>query len=65
MLVADVMKDGPADAAGLKPGDVIVEFGGGPIKDVTDLQKRVAAVEPGRAVAGHGDARQQAAHRSA
>lgn len=48
-LVAAVMKDGPAAAAGLRPGDVIVEFGGAAIKDVPDLQKRVAAVEPGRA----------------
>ncbi len=48
VLVADVMKDGPAAAAGLQPGDVIVEFGGVAIKDVPDLQKRVAAVEPGR-----------------
>jgi Do/DeqQ family serine protease len=49
VLVADVMKDGPAAAAGFRPGDVIVEFGGSPIKDVPDLQKRVAAIEPGRA----------------
>ena len=49
VLVADVMKDGPAAAAGLRPGDVIVEFGGAAIKDVPDLQKRVASVEPGRA----------------
>jgi Do/DeqQ family serine protease len=49
VVVADVMKDGPAAAAGLQPGDVIVEFGGAAIKDVPDLQKRVAAVEPGRA----------------
>jgi Do/DeqQ family serine protease len=48
VLVAEVMKDGPAAAAGLKPGDVITGFGGSAIKDVTDLQKRVAAVEPGR-----------------
>jgi len=47
VLVADVMKDGPAEAAGLKPGDIIVEFAGAPIKEVTDLQRRVAAVEPG------------------
>ncbi len=49
VLVADVMKDGPAEAAGLKAGDVIVSFAGRPIKDVPDLQKRVAGVEPGRA----------------
>jgi serine protease Do len=51
VLVADVLKAGPAEAAGMKPGDIIVELGGAPIKDVTDLQKRVAAIPPGRAVA--------------
>ena len=50
VLVADVLKDGPAEAAGMKSGDVIVELGGVPIKEVTDLQKRVAALLPGRAV---------------
>ena len=30
VLVAEVMKDGPAAAAGLKPGDVITGFGGAP-----------------------------------
>ena len=48
VLVADVMKDSPAEGAGLKAGDIIVEFNGAPIKSVTDLQKRVAGVEPGR-----------------
>jgi serine protease Do len=48
VLVADVMKDAPAEAAGLRPGDIIVEFAGQPVKEVTELQKRVAAVEPGR-----------------
>jgi Do/DeqQ family serine protease len=48
VLVSDVLKDSPAEAAGLRPGDIIVEFGGTPIVEVTDLQKRVAAVEPGR-----------------
>ncbi|MGH7420376.1 MAG: DegQ family serine endoprotease, partial [Candidatus Rokuibacteriota bacterium] len=50
VLVANVIKDSPGAAAGLKPGDVIVDFGGTAITDVPDLQKRVAAVEPGRAV---------------
>ena len=48
VLVSDVMAGSPAEAGGMKPGDIIVEFAGAPIKDVTDLQKRVAAVEPGR-----------------
>src|SRR6266581_4147504 len=51
VLVADVLKDGPAEAAGMKAGDIIVEMGGAPIKEVTDLQKRVAAIAPGRAAA--------------
>ncbi|HZP35724.1 MAG TPA: DegQ family serine endoprotease [Methylomirabilota bacterium] len=50
VLVSEVMKDSPAAAAGLRPGDIIGQFNGAPVKDVTDLQKRVAAVEPGRAV---------------
>ncbi len=46
VLVADIMKGSPAEAAGLKPGDIITRFAGATVKDVTDLQKRVAAVEP-------------------
>jgi S1-C subfamily serine protease len=48
VLVSDVMAGGPADRGGLRPGDIIVEFAGVPIKEVTDLQKRVAAAEPGQ-----------------
>ncbi len=47
VLVSDVMAGSPAAAGGMKPGDIIVEFAGAPIKDITDLQKRVAAVAPG------------------
>jgi serine protease Do len=50
VLVADVMKDSPAEASGLKAGDIIVELSGAPVKDVTELQKRVAAVSPGQSV---------------
>jgi len=49
ILVADVIKEGPADAAGLKPGDIIVEFGGRPVREVPELQQKVAAVPPGQA----------------
>jgi Do/DeqQ family serine protease len=51
VLVADVLKDSPAEAAGMKAGDIIVELGGAPIKEATDLQKRVAAMPPGRVAA--------------
>jgi Do/DeqQ family serine protease len=47
VLVADVMKGGPAEAAGLRPGDVVVELNGMRIREVPDLQRRVAGVAPG------------------
>jgi Do/DeqQ family serine protease len=50
VLVADVMKGGPGESAGLRAGDVIVELGGVKIREVPDLQRRVAAVVPGQTV---------------
>ncbi len=50
VLVADVIKGGPAEAAGLKPGDVIVELNGTKIREVPDLQRRAADVTPGQSV---------------
>lgn len=41
-LVANVSKDGPAERAGVKVGDVIVEFDGKEIKDSNDLPLIVA-----------------------
>jgi serine protease Do len=41
-LVANVSKDGPAERAGVKVGDVIVEFDGKEIKDSGDLPLIVA-----------------------
>jgi serine protease Do/serine protease DegQ len=49
VLVADVMKGGPADGGGVRPGDVVVEFGGVRIREVPDLQRRVANIAPGQA----------------
>jgi serine protease Do len=42
-LVADVMKAGPAEAAGIKPGDVIVGFDGKDVAEVGNLPPLVAA----------------------
>jgi serine protease Do len=41
-LVANVSKDGPADKAGVKVGDVIVEFDGKEVKDSVELPIIVA-----------------------
>jgi Do/DeqQ family serine protease len=49
VLVADVLRGGPADKAGLRAGDVVVEFGGVKVREVPDLQRRAAAVLPGQA----------------
>src|SRR5512144_36352 len=51
VLVADVMKGGPGEAAGLRAGDVIIDLGGAKIREVPDLQRRVANVAPGQTVA--------------
>jgi len=49
-LVAEVIKDGPADKAGIEHGDVIVEFGGKEIGESKDLPRIVAATPVGKTV---------------
>ena len=49
-LVADVMKDGPAAEAGVKVGDVIVEFDGHGVKDSIELPLLVARTAIGKTV---------------
>jgi serine protease Do len=47
VLLQRVLAGMPAERAGLKPGDVIVELEGAPVKDLRDMQNRVARVRPG------------------
>src|SRR5512135_1646281 len=49
-LVADVVKGSPAERAGVKTGDVIVEFDRKEVKDSSDLPVVVARVTPGTTV---------------
>ncbi|HWT15287.1 MAG TPA: trypsin-like peptidase domain-containing protein [Patescibacteria group bacterium] len=49
--IAMLLPGGPADQAGLKPGDVVVEFNGEPIGDEGDLRSREAALPPATKVA--------------
>jgi len=49
-LVQQVEQGAPADRAGLKPGDVIVEFNGKPVVSNDDLVDRVVRTAPGTSV---------------
>ena len=49
-LINAVEPDGPADDAGIVPGDVIVRFNGRPIIDSGDLPQVVGAIAPGKKV---------------
>jgi len=49
-LLADVVKGGPADKAGIKPGDVVVSLNGKPVTDANQLTRDVGAIPPGQTV---------------
>ena len=49
-LVSDVTKDGPAEKAGIRSGDVIVAFNGKEIRDEHELPATVAVTKPGQKV---------------
>ena len=46
-LIAGVLRGGPADKAGIKPGDVLVEVEGRPVADPTSMLNLIAALAPG------------------
>jgi serine protease Do len=47
VLVTDVLADSPAEAAGVRSGDVIVRAAGEPMEDYRDLTKLIAGIEAG------------------
>lgn len=47
-LVADIVKETPAEKAGIRSGDIITEFDGKPVRDPNELSRVVAATPPGR-----------------
>jgi serine protease Do len=49
-LVADVTKDSPADKAGVKSGDIILEFDGKQIQEMNNLPRLVASTPVGKKV---------------
>jgi serine protease DegQ len=50
-LIAGVLRGGPADKAGVKPGDVLTEVEGKPVADPTAMLNLIAALAPGRPAA--------------
>lgn len=46
-LVANVFPDDPADKAGVKQGDVILEVNGKPVADNSELLRKIATLKPG------------------
>ena len=49
-LIAAVQRGGPADKAGIKPGDVVVQFNGQPVQAIADLARLVGGAKPGSTV---------------
>ncbi|MCE5265787.1 MAG: DegQ family serine endoprotease [Deltaproteobacteria bacterium] len=49
-LISDVFKGDPADVAGLKAGDVVIEINGKPVRDTHELLMMVAAFRIGESI---------------
>jgi serine protease Do len=50
VLIEDVMEDAPADRAGLKPGDVVLELDGDAMQSAREFRRMIAAADPGSTV---------------
>ena len=50
VLVSSVTEDGPAAKAGIKEGDVVLEFNGAPVQGTVQFQRMVGETPPGRQV---------------
>ncbi len=47
-LIAGVLRGGPADRAGIHPGDILVAVGGKPVRDSSSLLNLIAVLPPGK-----------------
>jgi serine protease DegQ len=48
VLIAGVKRGGPADRAGVRAGDILVEVEGKPVPDSATMLNLVAEVQPGK-----------------
>jgi serine protease Do len=49
-LISDVIKDTPAERAGIKSGDIILEFDGKPVREANELTRIVASTPPDKKI---------------
>jgi serine protease DegQ len=47
-LIAGVLRNGPADQAGVKPGDILTGVDGKSVTDSSSMLNLVAALQPGK-----------------
>ncbi|MFZ5589474.1 MAG: Do family serine endopeptidase [Pseudomonadota bacterium] len=50
VLIAGVLRGGPADQAGIRPGDIITQINGKPVNEPLKLMNTVAQVMPGTTI---------------
>ena len=46
-IIAGVVRGGPADRAGMKPGDILIAVEGKPVTDTTEMLNLIAQLKPG------------------
>jgi len=46
-IIAGVLKGGPADKAGIRPGDILIAVEGKPVSDTSDMLNLIADLKPG------------------
>jgi serine protease DegQ len=51
VLIAGVLRGGPADRGGIKPGDILMEIDGKTVGDSTDMLNQISVLTPGKVAA--------------